>query len=271
MGQVPGRKRVGAVALMHQRQGRNEPRVGQIVIEPLDLVGQHQPLVDDHPRRQAGHVAVSFCSQLAGARRRASSRLRMTYSFHSSMSGGVSAPRAMKTCRMTGSTSRASQPSTRLSTGTSRQPNSRCPSSAMICFQPLLAQLPLRRRRAARRRCPTPYSPGGGSSKPSSRHLAAARIRAASASECRQPSPVSGSQPQAPRWRQVDQNLQPRADDLVALVAVDVDDEADAAGIVLLGGIVQAELRVGRMSFQACVVFTRGFASRTILARERPR
>ena len=40
--------------------------------------------------------------------------------------------------------------------------------------------------------------------------------------------------------RQVDQDLQARADDLVALLAVHVDDEADAAGVVLVGRIVQA-------------------------------
>ena len=39
--------------------------------------------------------------------------------------------------------------------------------------------------------------------------------------------------------RQVDQDLQPLPDDLVALLAVHVDDEADAAGIVLEGRIVQ--------------------------------
>ncbi len=65
MGQVPRRKGVGAVPLMHQGQRRDEPLVGQIVIEPLDLVGQQQAFINDHPRRQAGDIAILLLLQLA--------------------------------------------------------------------------------------------------------------------------------------------------------------------------------------------------------------
>ena len=40
--------------------------------------------------------------------------------------------------------------------------------------------------------------------------------------------------------RQVDQNLDALDDDVVRLLALDVGDEADAAGIVLLARVVQA-------------------------------
>ena len=64
MGQVPGRKRVRAVALMHQGQRRDEPLVGQVGIEPLDLIGQQQALVDDHARRQRADIAVLLLLQI---------------------------------------------------------------------------------------------------------------------------------------------------------------------------------------------------------------
>ena len=84
---------------------------------------------------------------------------------------------------------------------------------------------------------PTPYSPGGGSVKPSvcafareelvrnlnqdARAIAGFRIAAAGAA-----------------MRQVDQDLQPLRDDLVRLLALDVDHEANTAGVVLVARIV---------------------------------
>ena len=40
--------------------------------------------------------------------------------------------------------------------------------------------------------------------------------------------------------QQIDQQLQRLADDAVRLLALDVDDEADAAGVVLVPRIVEA-------------------------------
>ncbi|WDT80093.1 MAG: hypothetical protein MPW14_23795 [Candidatus Manganitrophus sp.] len=47
------------------------------------------------------------------------------------------------------------------------------------------------------------------------------------------PSPVQGSQPTAPRWSRFSSDLQPIVNDVVGTAALDVGQEADAAGIVL--------------------------------------
>ena len=59
------------------------------------------------------------------------------------------------------------------------------------------------------------------------------------------PSPVSGSEPAAPRCSRLTSSVEGVADDGVRALALDVGDEADAAGIVLVGGAVQARRRVG--------------------------
>ena len=43
---------------MHQRQRRNNPLIGQIVVKLLDLIGQQQALVHNNPRRQRANVAT---------------------------------------------------------------------------------------------------------------------------------------------------------------------------------------------------------------------
>ena len=62
--------------------------------------------------------------------------------------------------------------------------------------------------------------------------------------------------------REVDQNLQPLPDDLMALLAVHVDDEADAAGIVLVRRVVQT-LAAGadRDGNCDCIAVTRSLSS----------
>ena len=54
------------------------------------------------------------------------------------------------------------------------------------------------------------------------------------------PSPTSGSAPTAPRCVEVLQDLQAIRDDVVRAAALQVGDEADAAGIVLVARIVEA-------------------------------
>ena len=58
MGQLPGREGVGRVALVDDREGRNEVRIGEVGVELLDLRGQQQPLVDDCPRRAGADVGL---------------------------------------------------------------------------------------------------------------------------------------------------------------------------------------------------------------------
>ena len=59
--QRPGRERVGAEALVHERERRLDVGIGQIGKRRLDLVGRQHPLVDERARRQARdveHVAL---------------------------------------------------------------------------------------------------------------------------------------------------------------------------------------------------------------------
>ncbi len=53
------------------------------------------------------------------------------------------------------------------------------------------------------------------------------------------PSPVSGIAAASAAMRQIDQNLNALDDDVVRFVTVDVGNEADAAGIVLIAGVVE--------------------------------
>ncbi|MNS58908.1 hypothetical protein D3C72_918450 [compost metagenome] len=52
LGQWPGGEGVGAVALMEHANGRLEGRVSQVRVEVRQLVGHHQALVNDGPRRE---------------------------------------------------------------------------------------------------------------------------------------------------------------------------------------------------------------------------
>ena len=55
-----------------------------------------------------------------------------------------------------------------------------------------------------------------------------------------QPSPIFGSAPTAPRWSRLFEDREALLDDVVRLAVLHVGDEADAAGILLVGGIVEA-------------------------------
>ena len=57
MGEFPGREGVRRIALVDERQGRNEVGVREVGIEPLDLWGEKKPLVDDRARGERADVA----------------------------------------------------------------------------------------------------------------------------------------------------------------------------------------------------------------------
>ena len=86
---------------------------------------------------------------------------------------------------------------------------------------------------------PTAYSPGSGRVKPS---LAAslAKNLCGICTRMPAPSPARGSAPTAPRCSRLQQDGERVLDDLVRLAALDVGDEADAAGILVERGIVEA-------------------------------
>ena len=89
---------------------------------------------------------------------------------------------------------------------------------------------------------PTPYSPGGGSVKPSVGALAREELVRNLDQDA---GAVAGFRIAAAgaAMRQVDQDLQSLEDDVVRLLALDVDHETDAAGVVLVAGVVETLLR----------------------------
>ena len=141
----------------------------------------------------------------------------------------------MKICVKTGSTATALGPTGLSSVGTSRQPSSVWPSSATIransastacavlgvARQEHQAGAVLAGRRQRRRR-----------------DLAQERVRHLD----QDAGAVAGVDLAAAgaAMREVLQHLQRLADDGVRLAALDVDDEADAAGVVLVPGVVEA-------------------------------
>ena len=166
--------------------------------------------------------------------------LRITYSLRSSASCTItSLPRPMKTWRRIGSFLRtAGDIGMSRSTGTSRQPSSTWPS-ALIARSSSCSQARREACSLGRKIMPTPYSPGGGSSTPC---LAISSRYSASGSWIRMPapSPISLSAPTAPRWSRFSRIFSAWLDDGVALLALDVGHEADAAGVVLVGARIQA-------------------------------
>ena len=149
----------------------------------------------------------------------------------------------MNTWRMNGSlglrrlAERCSCPS-----GTVRQPSTVWPSSATMFSNTSLAACAARSALRGRKTMPTPYSPGPGSVKPSPSARPAARKSCGICIRMPAPSPVFASQPQAPRWSRLTQDLKRLRDDVVGFAPLHVDDEAHAAGVVLERGVVQALL-----------------------------
>ena len=86
---------------------------------------------------------------------------------------------------------------------------------------------------------PTPYSPGAGRLKPS---LAVSADQELMRNLHQDTRAVAGQRITAagPAMRQVVQHLQSLAHDIVGSLALDIDDEADAAGVVLVPRVVKA-------------------------------
>ena len=89
---------------------------------------------------------------------------------------------------------------------------------------------------------PIAYSPGFGSSMPSSAHLRAKNL-CGICIRMPAPSPARGSAPTAPRCSRLSRMVKRVFDDLVRLAALDVGDESDAAGILVERRIVEAARR----------------------------
>ena len=63
--ELPRRERVGREALVHERQGRRQTRIGKIPVVGLHLVRQEHALVDERSRRQR-HRVVADVATLVG-------------------------------------------------------------------------------------------------------------------------------------------------------------------------------------------------------------
>ncbi len=169
----------------------------------------------------------------------------MTNSFRSNaaspsadaLGAAIAGPRPITICRNTGCTATALGPTARLSVGTSRQPMTRCPSSTTICSNS--------RSSAAR-------VSGLGRQEHQARAVAAllrqipAETRRFLAEERigdlnQDAGAVAGVDlaPARAAVLQVDQHLQRLTDDRVRAPALDISDEPDAAGIVLMSWIVE--------------------------------
>ena len=161
--------------------------------------------------------------------------LRITYSLRSSASVTMmSGPRPMKIWRITGSLARTvGDIGIASSIGTLRQPSTTWPSMrtarSISCSQAMREAFSF-----GRNTMPTPYSPGGGSSTPcfaiSSRKYWSGNLDQDAGAVAHQ---LVGADRAA--VVEVLQDQQALLDDRVALVALDVGDEADAAGIVFVG------------------------------------
>ena len=62
--ELPGRERVGGEALMHHRQRRGAQRVGQVLVEAADLGREQQALVDHGAGREGRHVQLAQAGHL---------------------------------------------------------------------------------------------------------------------------------------------------------------------------------------------------------------
>ena len=240
MRERPGRERVGAEALVHQRERRLDVRIGQIREHRRDLIRRQHALVDQRLRRQAGDVEDA-------AARRASQRVDRVLDAladHVQLPlerriGLAASPIAASPPRADehlledrlgrdGATPRARG----RRSGTSRQPSSRCPSSATI--RSISASTVRALARVARQE----DEAGAVLRRP-----AAGRCRARAATLRRNAirhldqdaGAVAGVRLAAARaaMLQVDEQLQALLDDRVRTSALDVDDEPDAARVVL--------------------------------------
>ena len=86
---------------------------------------------------------------------------------------------------------------------------------------------------------PTAYCPSWGSVMPRSWHFSRKNL-SGMLTRMPAPSPLSASQPHAPRWFMFSSICSASETICVRRLALDVADEADAAGVVLETGIVQA-------------------------------
>ena len=167
---------------------------------------------------------------------------------------------------MTGSTERAVSPSSASSVGTSRQPRRRWPSCSTIEWRSAWTRWRWAVSRGRNTR-PLPYSPAAGSGI-SRRAHSRRRNRSGIWIRMPAPSPVFGSQPQAPRCRRFLSTVSACGHDRVGLAPLEVHHEAHPARVVLVTGVVEALRRRHSWCRHRLTPSGRPLAARVTGARE---
>ena len=225
---------------MHQAQRAHGIRIAQLLVELGDLRRQQQAFVDDGARRQRRNVEETLVGQIGLAAISDSARLRTTYSLRSSSSGDIPDAPPMKICSMYGCEARAMRPMASDFHRRVAPAENREPLFARDPFQDSLGQQAVRRLHRQKhhahavfaRRRQREAQLGALARKELVRNLnqdsgAVARFRIASARAA---------------MSQVDEDLQSLDDDVMRLLALNIDHEADATGIVLVSWIVETLL-----------------------------
>ena len=244
----PRRERVRAEPLVHQRERRLEVRIRQIGEHRDDLIGNQHPLVDERLRRQARDVEGA---RVGTRRRQAIDRVLDALADDVQLAlearqrvgigrieRGPAADEHLFEPRLGGHGRRAQQPIVGRHVP---------PAEQVLAF---LADDPFEHAAdlfAGRLRMREEDEAGAVAARRRQRdaerrgHLAQEAVRhlhedAGAVAGCRLAAARAAVQ-------QVDQDAQPLLDDRVRPAALDVDDEADAAGVVLVAGVVQTRSR----------------------------
>ena len=236
MGEIPGGEGVRAVALVDQSEGRHHPRVGEVGIELVDLIGQQQPFVDDRPGGEGADVGEG----LAGEAKLAELDLK-ALADHKQLPLELVARRLLPSPH-------ERLPNHRLDLagrGTDGAVVDRhgAPAEELLPLfltepgKERLSALLLLRRRGEEDVTDGPVARSGKADAGLGRDGVEEFLRHLDEDA----GPVAGERiaPAGPAVGEVFEHLEPLTDDLVAAPPVHVDDEPDAAGIVLVGGIVE--------------------------------
>ena len=236
MGEIPGGEGVRAVALVDQGEGRHHPRVGEVGIELVDLIGQQQPFVDDRPGGEGADVGEG----LAGEAKLAELDLE-ALADHKQLPLELVARGLLPSPH-------ERLPNHRLDLagrGTDGAVVDRhgAPAEELLPLflakpgKERLSALLLLRRRGEEDVADGPVARSGKADAGLGRDGVEEFLRHLDEDA----GPVAGERiaPAGPAVGEVFEHLEPLTDDLVAAPPVHVDDEPDAAGIVLVGGIVE--------------------------------
>ena len=214
-------------------------RVLQVLVVLADLVGQQQALVDDRAAAHARHVvlaAVRELERLDRARGRLADHVELALERVGHDHVGAAADEDLADHRLLGAHRRRHR---HLAVDRHVAPAEQHLAFGRTARSSSCSQARREACSLGRKIMPTPYSPGGGSVDALRRHLGAVELVGDLDQDA---GAVAHQLVGADRAAVVEvlQDLQALLDDRVRLSALDVGDEADAAGVVLVDRTVQA-------------------------------